>query len=39
MSTKPTIAQEPEVEAPLTEETVEETTETPAEEASEAKAE
>ena len=33
MSTKPTIAQEPEVEAPLTEETVEETTETPAEEA------
>ena len=34
MSTKPTIAQEPEVEAPLTEETVEETTETPAEEAS-----
>ena len=33
MSTKPTIAQEPEVEAPLTEETVEETTETSAEEA------
>lgn len=33
MSTKPTIAQEPEVEAPLTEETVEETTEAPAEEA------
>jgi uncharacterized alkaline shock family protein YloU len=34
MSTKPIIAQEPEVEAPLTEETVEETAETPAEEAS-----
>lgn len=33
MSTKPIIAQEPEVEAPLTEETVEETTEAPAEEA------
>ena len=34
MSTKPTIAQEPEVEAPLTEGTVEETAEAPAEEAS-----
>ena len=33
MSTKPTIAQEPEVEAPLTEEAVEETTEAPVEEA------
>ena len=32
MSTKPTIAQEPEVEAPLTEETVEEAAEAPAEE-------
>ena len=39
MSTKPTIAQEPEVEAPLTEETVEEAAEAPAEEAAEAPAE